>query len=66
MAKCRDEDESPYQRVKRRENIKSKWQMSERRRDAATVHKKTVQAKCIRGHKTQKHCQHASSVEANR
>lgn len=46
--------------VTKRGNIKSKWQMSEKRRDTATVHTKTAQAKCIKGYKTQKHCQHAS------
>lgn len=39
--------------------------MSEKRLGAATVHTKTAQAECIRGDKTQKRCQHASSVEAN-
>lgn len=44
-----------YWRVtKRGGNIKSEWQMSERRRDTATVHTKTAQAKCIKGYRTQK------------
>lgn len=37
-----------------RGNIKSKRQMSEKRRDTATVHTKTAQAECIKRYKTQK------------
>lgn len=49
------EDESLYLCDEERRNIKkSKWQMSEKRRDTATVHTKTAQAKCIKGYKTQK------------
>lgn len=52
--------------VWRREGTeKSRWRMSERRRDTATVHTETAQAECIKEYKTQKHCQHASSVKAN-
>lgn len=35
-----------------REHKKSKWQMSEKRRDTATVQTTTARAECVKGHKT--------------
>lgn len=54
MEKWRDGDEPLCRCVTKRGDVKSKWQMSERRRDTATVHTETAQAKCIKGDKTQK------------
>lgn len=48
------ENKSLYWRVVKRGDIKSKWQMSEKRRDTATVHTNTARAECIKGYKTHK------------
>lgn len=54
METWRNADEPLYWCVTERGNIISKWQMSEKRRDTATVHTKTAQAKCIKGYKKHK------------
>lgn len=56
-----------YESVYWGKELKGNMKKSHEKRDedTATVHTETAQAKCIKGYKTQKQCQHASSVEAN-
>lgn len=66
MTKCwttmakRNEGEALSWRVTGRGNVKSEWQVSERRRDTATVHtERLLRPSASKGTKTQTHCQHA-------